>query len=121
MVSTKSLGWLVSVLIPRPRDRRFESYLWSHFYVRVYVLENAKGQLYIGHTDNLENRILSHNRTDKIAGKFTRKNGPWQLVWSEAHPTRAAAMARERQIKGMKSAHWIREALLNGGVPTGRD
>src|SRR5437016_12709883 len=30
MASTKSLGWLVSLLIPRPRDRRFESYLWSH-------------------------------------------------------------------------------------------
>jgi hypothetical protein len=30
-------------------------------------------------------------------------------------------MARERQIKGMKSARWIRESLLNGRVPTGRD
>jgi len=91
---------------------------------RVYVLENAKGQLYIGHTDNLENRILSHNRTDKIAGKFTRKNGPWALVWSEEHPDRSSAMRREREIKNWKSARLIRERLLrektelSGRVPT---
>jgi predicted GIY-YIG superfamily endonuclease len=43
------------------------------------------------------------------------------LVWSEEHGTRAAAMARERQFKRMKSARWIREELLQGRVPTGRD
>jgi hypothetical protein len=30
-------------------------------------------------------------------------------------------MQRERQIKSMKSAQWIREHLLNGRVPTSRD
>ena len=67
------------------------------------------------------NASVSHNRTDKVGGKFTRKNGPWELFWSEEHATRASAMARERQIKSMKSARWIRETLLDGRVPTGRD
>ena len=79
----------------------------------VYVLENAKGQFYIGHTNNLENRISSHNRTDKIAGKFTRKNGPWALVWSEEHPDRSSAMRREREIKNWKSARLIRDRLVH--------
>jgi predicted GIY-YIG superfamily endonuclease len=87
----------------------------------VYILQNPAGKFYIDQTDDLENRLHSHNRDDKVLGKFTRKNGPWHLVWSEAHPTRASAMARERQIKGMKSAKWVREELLNGRVPTGRD
>jgi putative endonuclease len=87
----------------------------------VYILQNPAGRFYIGQTDNLPIRIANHNRTDKIDGKFTRKNGPWVLVWSEEHPTRSAAMRRERQIKGMKSAKWIRENLLNGRVPTRRD
>ena len=39
------------------------------------------------------------------------------MRWSEAHPSRAAAVRRERQIKAMKSARWIREQLLNGRVP----
>jgi len=87
----------------------------------VYVLQNSAGRFYIGQTDNLPTRLENHNRTDKIDGKFTRKNGPWTLVWSEAYPTRSAAMQRERQIKQMKSAKWIRENLLNGRVPTCRD
>src|SRR5947209_165945 len=87
----------------------------------VYIIKNPGGQFYIGHTDSLELRLLSHNRTDKSLGKFTRKNGPWELVWSEQHATRASAMVRERHIKGMKSATWIREHLLNGRVPSARD
>ena len=88
---------------------------------QVYVLQNAAGKFYVGHTGNPAARLHSHNRADKLLGKFTRKNGPWELVWSEAHATRGSAMVRERQIKAMKSTRWIREQLLNGGVPTGRD
>jgi len=87
----------------------------------AYIRQNPHGQFYIGQTDDLPARLRSHNRTDKTLGKFTRKNGPWELVWSEEHPTRALAMARERQIKSLKSARWIREHLLNGRVPTSRD
>ena len=87
----------------------------------VYILQNPAGRFYIGQTDDLPTRLDNHNRTDKPDGKFTRKNGLWILAWSESHPTRSSAMQRERQIKRMKSALWIRETLLNGGVPTRRD
>ena len=87
----------------------------------TYILQNPAGKFYIGHTNDLELRLHSHNRTDRTLGKFTRKNGPWELVWTEMHPTRDAAMGRERQIKGMKSAKWIRDNLLHGRVPTSRD
>ena len=80
----------------------------------VYILQNPNGQFYVGHTEDLAARLHSHNTTDKTLGKFTRKNGPWELVWSEEHPTRSSAMSRERQIKAMKSARWIRDTLLNG-------
>ena len=87
----------------------------------VYILQNPQGRFYVGHSDDLPARLDSHNRSDKVLGKFTRKNGPWTLVWREAHATRALAMNRERAIKAMKSARWIRQHLLNGGVPTSRD
>ena len=87
----------------------------------TYILHNPDGRFYVGHTDNLEIRLANHNRSDQLRGKFTRKNGPWTLAWSEKHPTRASAMSRERQIKAMKSARWIRHPLLNGRVPTHRD
>ena len=79
----------------------------------VYILQNQKGKFYIGQTDNLGNRFSSHNRIDKIRGKFTRNNGPWTLVWSEEHPDRSSAMRREREIKNWKSARLIRDRLLH--------
>jgi putative endonuclease len=79
---------------------------------QVYILQNASGRFYVGQTDDLDQRLASHNRTDKTAGKFTRKNGPWSLVWSEPHSTRATARAREREIKAWKSARLIRTRLL---------
>jgi putative endonuclease len=87
----------------------------------VYILQNAGGRFYVGHTEDVVSRLRSHNDTNGISGKFTRKNGPWEQVWSEGHPTRSSAAKRERQIKSMKSARWIREHLLNPRVPTGRD
>ncbi|HPC60998.1 MAG TPA: GIY-YIG nuclease family protein, partial [Verrucomicrobiota bacterium] len=87
----------------------------------VYILQNPRGTFYIGHADNLPGRLASHNDTGPAHGKFTRQNGPRGLVWSEEHPTRSMAMARERQIQRMKSAQWIRENLLHGRVPRPRD
>jgi predicted GIY-YIG superfamily endonuclease len=51
----------------------------------VYVLENPRGKFYVGQTENITARIRDHNRTDCFEGHFTRKNGPWKLVWCEAH------------------------------------
>jgi predicted GIY-YIG superfamily endonuclease len=78
----------------------------------TYIIQNPAGQFYVGHTDNLSARVKNHNRTDEIARKFTRKDGPWTLVWSEEHPNRSSAMRREREIKKWKSAHLIRTRLL---------
>jgi predicted GIY-YIG superfamily endonuclease len=79
----------------------------------AYVLENVKGVFYVGHTDDLDRRLTEHNDSTAAGSKFAPKNGPWNLVWSEAFPTRSAAMQREQQIKRMKSAKWIRQNLLN--------
>lgn len=78
----------------------------------VYVLENPAGKFYVGQTENIAERLKDHNRTDCFGGHFTRKNGPWKLVWREDHDSRGSAVKRERQIKRMKSAKWIRAQLL---------
>jgi predicted GIY-YIG superfamily endonuclease len=87
----------------------------------VYILQNSSGRFYIGSTDDVDRRVREHNDASFGEKTFTHKNGPWSVVWTESHPSRSAAMARERQIKGMKSAQWIRQHLLNGRVPTCRD
>ncbi|MBN1510785.1 MAG: GIY-YIG nuclease family protein [Phycisphaerae bacterium] len=79
----------------------------------MYVLENAAGRFYVGQTEDVELRVCRHNAPPENGRRYTAKHGPWRLVWSEEHGTRAEAMARERQIKSMKSARWIQEELLN--------
>jgi predicted GIY-YIG superfamily endonuclease len=79
----------------------------------VYVLEDARGKFYVGQTDDLTRRLADHHSPSRPGTKFTTRSNAWRLVWSEVHSTRASAMQRERQIKSMKSARWIRENLLN--------
>ncbi len=74
----------------------------------VYILSCSDGSYYVGHTDNLESRIGSH-QTGQIAG-YTAKRTPVTLEFAEEFPTRIEALERERQIKG-----WSRrkkEALI---------
>jgi putative endonuclease len=73
----------------------------------VYILQNPAGKFYVGQTGNLEVRIQSHNTIGLVLGKFTRKNGPWNLVWQEPHETRSSAVQRERLIKSWKSSKAI--------------
>ena len=77
----------------------------------VYILQNPTGRFYVGQTGNLEARLIDHNRLDSFEGHYTRKNGPWKLVWYEEHSSRSSAVLRERQIKAMKSAQWIRKSI----------
>jgi predicted GIY-YIG superfamily endonuclease len=61
----------------------------------VYILENTRGTFYIGQTADLDARLKHHNQSDCFDGHFTRKNGPWRLVWSEEHQTRRPATQKE--------------------------
>ena len=71
----------------------------SMFY--VYILKSQKdGNLYIGQTSNLDQRLQYHN-SERI--KSTRKRTPLKLVYVEEYPTRGEAMRREKVLKDIKS------------------
>jgi tRNA/rRNA methyltransferase len=63
----------------------------------TYILECSDGSLYVGHTDDLPARITAHNAG--LGPAFTACRRPVRLAYSEAHRTRDAAIARERQLK----------------------
>ena len=76
----------------------------------VYILPCADGSYYVGHSDNLEDRLLQH-RSGALGG-YTKTRRPVRLAFSQELPTRDYAFAAERQIKG-----WSRkkkEALIRG-------
>ena len=79
----------------------------------VYILySKSKDKYYTGCTSNLEARIKNHNSEKKKFGKYSRKNGPWQLVYSESNfPDRASAVKREKEIKSWKSRIMIERLM----------
>jgi predicted GIY-YIG superfamily endonuclease len=63
----------------------------------VYILQCSDGSYYIGHTNNLQERIKRHNTGQ--AAKWTVCRLPVRLVYQETYQTEQQAIKRERQIK----------------------
>jgi len=75
----------------------------------VYVLQSLKcKRLYIGVTDNLEQRIAQHNSGKT---KSNRAFIPFKLIHSECSQNKRDALKRERQIKNSGK---IRKELKEG-------
>jgi len=82
----------------------------------VYIIHSAKfDKYYIGHTDNIENRLWSHNNSARIT--YTSKFRPWDLVVCfEAGESRKSAIFFEREIKKIKNKEVIRR-IIEGELP----
>jgi putative endonuclease len=68
-----------------------------HFYILFSPLAD---KFYIGHTQDLEARLIRHNQKSK---GFTGSINDWEIIYSEAFESKSEAYARERQVKGWKS------------------
>lgn len=81
----------------------------------VYILKCIDDSYYIGHSDNIEERLLAHH-TKAYDYCYTATRLPVELLYVEEFPTRDEAFRFERQIKGWSRAK--KEALIQGGVET---
>ena len=73
----------------------------------VYIITNQrKGTLYVGHTDNISQRMEQHKNGEYDG--FSKKYGLKYLVWFEEYASRDEAFHRERQIK-----EWHRQWKVN--------
>jgi len=89
----------------------------AHTYY-VYILSNASRTLYAGVTNDLVRRMWEHKQ--KTGSEFAARYNITQLVWfEETINVAAAAIAREKQIKGWTRAKKI--ALISAANPTWRD
>ena len=69
----------------------------------VYILTSGSGNaMYIGVTNNLENRIWEHR--NGTGSEFAKKYRVTRLVYAEEYDNPGDAIAREKQLKG-----WRRE------------
>jgi tRNA/rRNA methyltransferase len=76
----------------------------------TYMLRCSDDSYYVGHTDNLEQRVAAHQAGQLPGYTYTRR--PVELVWSEAFSTREEALAAEQQLKGWRREK--KEALIRG-------
>jgi putative endonuclease len=79
----------------------------------AYIVQSlASGRFYIGHSDDVDQRVEDHNTG---RSHYTKGRGPWELVYAEAFRTRAEAMSREREIKKRKSKRYIEKLIKKSG------
>jgi len=63
----------------------------------VYMIKDSFDDLYVGITDNPEQRLKYHN--ENRGALFTKRDSKFEIVFLEQHPTLAEARKREIQIK----------------------
>ncbi|MGA3100267.1 MAG: GIY-YIG nuclease family protein [Terracidiphilus sp.] len=71
----------------------------------TYIVASRSHTLYIGVTGNLQKRIFEHKWKERDG--FAAKYNCDRLVWFESYQVVAAAIAREKQLKG-----WRREKKI---------
>ncbi len=82
-----------------------------------YMLTNfTRSVLYIGVTNDLTRRLYEHSNGHGDVSKFTGRYQTDLLVYFEAWPDAAQAIAREKQLKGLSRAK--KDALVFSFNPT---
>jgi putative endonuclease len=76
----------------------------------VYILQSLKDfSFYVGQCNDLDYRMSKH--ADGMS-KYTSTKRPLRLVYFESFNSRSEAIAREKEIKKMKSRKYI-ESLVS--------
>ena len=81
----------------------------------AYLLECADGTLYCGWTNDLANRLRTHN--EGRGAKYTRSRRPVRLVYYEEFGTREEAMSREWHLKRLTRAQKEQLIRRSGAFP----
>jgi putative endonuclease len=78
----------------------------------VYCLESlTNGRWYIGYTKDLKRRLKEH--ISKSGGSFTKSNGPWKLIFYEAHINKKDARDMELFYKSGYGREVLQGKLKN--------
>ncbi len=86
----------------------------------IYILYSSSAdKYYVGSTDNWENRVKTHNETDRVT--YTSKHRPWSLVAVfSVGDSRSEAMNLEKFIKKQKSRKLIERLIDASFIPEGK-
>lgn len=80
----------------------------SKFYY-VYVLRSKKSTMwYTGFTSDLRKRFKEHNNGENT---YTKKRGPFELIYYEAHKNKTDARSREKQLKSGQGRAYLKQRI----------
>ncbi len=75
----------------------------------VYLIKSLKHfHWYIGFTENVQNRLQTHNQGNNIS---TRTGRPWELLYFEAYRHKLDALGRERFLKSGAGHRFLKKQL----------
>jgi putative endonuclease len=75
----------------------------------VYILQSEEdGSYYIGHTNNLKERLERHNH---MRSSYTKAKKPWKLIYQKEFSSRSEASKREHEIKEKKNRAHIEQLV----------
>jgi putative endonuclease len=76
----------------------------------VYILKSLNfAKTYTGITDDLERRLIQHNRGYHF---YTKRYLPWRIIFSEKHSDRISARKKEKYLKSAAGRKWIKRVLF---------
>ena len=76
----------------------------------VYILYSKLiDQYYIGHTQDIRDRLIRHNNS---GSKATKKANDWTLAHFECFSDKSLAYKREMEIKKKKSKKYIESLII---------
>ena len=77
------------------------------------IRSEKDGRFYVGMSQNVERRLLEHNR-----GKTRSTKGylPWELIFSECYGSRTEARQREKFLKAGSGKEFIKEYWSRSSV-----
>ena len=77
----------------------------------VYLLQSELDQSwYIGHTNNLDKRLVQHNEGKSY---YTKRKIPWKVIYYEASFSKMDAIAREKYLKSGMGRRYLKNRLKN--------
>ncbi len=78
------------------------------FYVYI-LINNLKNKTYVGYTNNLINRLKEHNSGESF---YTKRFGPWEIIFTEQFKTKNEAIKKEKYFKSASGRKWIKKTLF---------
>jgi putative endonuclease len=83
----------------------------------VYIVKCNDGTLYTGISNNVNNRVVKHNKS-RGGSKYTRGRQPVRLVYSKVIGTKSDALKEEYRIKQLSRSEKLKLLSTTNRIQT---